>query len=269
MSSTTEAGPGAPGGPTPVVVAGGSVVHAGVRRGSYASGNPRWGKLCGGAGRDRHDPSPAPGAEITCKRCLAKLAERAQGAPGGAPVPPDSPFIRRVKAAVAARDALMALGSHAPRYGAYGAPTRPGRGHLGTFDSGMAHGPERGPVAPRALGYLANEAGAAVWRAGRREVPSGESGPMAPGAFTAPPRGPYVVSVSAPGGVQVMDAGSLEDARQLASVTLHGIADAHGAYDVADALHGLARAAAVAPAGATLMLPTPAGVYSAEIRWLA
>src|SRR3954452_14771905 len=59
---------------TPVYVAGNSTVHAGRKIGNYASGAPRYAKLCGSSRNDRHDPSPAgDGAEVTCRRCLAKI----------------------------------------------------------------------------------------------------------------------------------------------------------------------------------------------------
>jgi len=60
-----------------VYVAGGGVTHAGRLVGKYPSGEPRYAKLCSGVGRDRHDPF-AVDAPITCKRCLAKLAEVAR-----------------------------------------------------------------------------------------------------------------------------------------------------------------------------------------------
>lgn len=58
----------------PVFVAGNRTIHAGRKVGKYASGNDRYAKVCGGAGRDRHDPIPAAdaGTAITCKRCIAK-----------------------------------------------------------------------------------------------------------------------------------------------------------------------------------------------------
>jgi hypothetical protein len=59
---------------TPVFVAGNSTVHAGRRIGTYPSGAARYAKRCGGLGRDRHEPIEARGAQITCKRCLAKIA---------------------------------------------------------------------------------------------------------------------------------------------------------------------------------------------------
>lgn len=62
--------------PMPGYVAGNSTVHALRRVGQYPSGNPRYAKRCAGNGRANYDPSPAPGATITCKRCIAKLAAR-------------------------------------------------------------------------------------------------------------------------------------------------------------------------------------------------
>jgi DNA-binding transcriptional regulator YdaS (Cro superfamily) len=65
--------------PIPVYVAGNTTVHAGRQVGSYESGQPRYRKLCSGAGRDNHDPMPGTPGEtvITCKRCLAKLGKLA------------------------------------------------------------------------------------------------------------------------------------------------------------------------------------------------
>lgn len=62
----------------PVYVAGNATIHAGLRVGSYPSGNARYRKLCSAGGRDNHHPSPVSDAStpITCKRCLAKLAAR-------------------------------------------------------------------------------------------------------------------------------------------------------------------------------------------------
>jgi hypothetical protein len=60
---------------TPVVVAGNSTVHAGRRIGQYASGTPRWAKSCSSSRNDRHEPYEIDAANpITCKRCLASLA---------------------------------------------------------------------------------------------------------------------------------------------------------------------------------------------------
>jgi hypothetical protein len=59
---------------TPVYVAGNRTVHAGRKVGTYSSGAARYAKLCSSAGSDRHDPAPAEGREVTCKRCLAKIA---------------------------------------------------------------------------------------------------------------------------------------------------------------------------------------------------
>ena len=56
----------------------------------------------------------------------------------------DSPFIRRVKAAIAARDALHTLGVPAPRYGDSDGLLA-GRCSPGTFDTGRAHGPTSDP----------------------------------------------------------------------------------------------------------------------------
>jgi hypothetical protein len=71
---------------TPVSVAGNTTIHAGRKVGKYASGAPRYAKLCSGSGRDRHEPGPASGP-ITCKRCLAKLPTNEQPARSGATGP--------------------------------------------------------------------------------------------------------------------------------------------------------------------------------------
>lgn len=63
----------------PVSVAGNTTVHAGRKVGTYPSGNPMYAKLCSSDGRANHRPSAlAEGTEITCKRCQAKLAHRAE-----------------------------------------------------------------------------------------------------------------------------------------------------------------------------------------------
>lgn len=59
---------------TPGYVVGSTTIHALRRIGMYPSGAPRYVKICAASGRDNHDPAPAPGATVTCKRCLAKLA---------------------------------------------------------------------------------------------------------------------------------------------------------------------------------------------------
>jgi hypothetical protein len=78
--------PAAPAAPIAVYVAGNATIHAGRRIGAYASGAPRYAKMCASNGRARYEPTPCgPDAVITCKRCLAKIAardaERAEDAP--------------------------------------------------------------------------------------------------------------------------------------------------------------------------------------------
>lgn len=59
----------------PVYVAGNATIHAGRKIGTYDSGADRFAKVCGGAGRDRHDPMPVDDetTAVTCKRCLSKM----------------------------------------------------------------------------------------------------------------------------------------------------------------------------------------------------
>ena len=59
---------------TPVSVAGNATIHAGHQIGTYDSGTPRYRKLCTTSRNDRHEPMAAPGATITCKRCLTKTS---------------------------------------------------------------------------------------------------------------------------------------------------------------------------------------------------
>lgn len=61
----------------PVYVAGNATVHMGRAIGRYPSGARRYRKLCSSSRNERHNPSPlAPETEVTCKRCLAKIATR-------------------------------------------------------------------------------------------------------------------------------------------------------------------------------------------------
>jgi hypothetical protein len=103
---------------TPVYVAGNRTVHAGRKIGAYPSGEARYAKLCGStSSTERHEPSPLPGAEVTCKRCLAKVAKREQVAAGIAEL--RSPEVRELIAdGLAAEDAPATPEERAPQSGA-------------------------------------------------------------------------------------------------------------------------------------------------------
>lgn len=55
-------------------VAGNKTMHLLRAVGKYPSGGTRYAKMCSTNGRANHEPHPvAGGAEVTCKRCLARM----------------------------------------------------------------------------------------------------------------------------------------------------------------------------------------------------